>query len=237
MSQITTLTFFRYGPLKERAWGFTMMQFAHKHLKTIPGCTFYKLMGSGKGAGFSPFPDWSVYSLLQVWENESRAEEFFETSDLMQRYNRHSKQRWTLFLKNISARGLWSGKQPFISSPELDAENPLMAVITRASIKPAHLIRFWQYVPTSEKPLSGAQGLIYTKGIGEVPVTQMATFSIWENAEELNKFAYKSREHAGAIQRTRTYDWYKEEMFSRFQPYHTIGEWEGSNRLSKILSE
>jgi hypothetical protein len=237
MAQITTLTFFRFGSIQKRAWGFAMMQFAHKHLKRITGCTFYKLMGSGKGSGFSPFPDWSVYSLLQVWENEEYADTFFNTSDLMTRYDHHSQQRYTIYLKNISAKGLWSGKEPFTPSTELDPENPLLAVITRATIKSSQLHRFWQYVPTSEKPLSAAKGLIYTKGIGEVPVIQMATFSIWESAEELNKFAYHSKEHAGAIQRTRSFNWYREEMFSRFQPYRAEGEWEGtSNKLLKILN-
>jgi hypothetical protein len=50
-----------------------MMQFANKDLAKVNGLTFYRLMGSGKGRGFNPFPDWSVYCLLQVWESEEAA--------------------------------------------------------------------------------------------------------------------------------------------------------------------
>ncbi|MEL7222238.1 MAG: DUF3291 domain-containing protein, partial [Bacteroidota bacterium] len=63
--QITTITFFRYHSLKDKCWAFFMMQFAHQHLAKTQGLSFYKLMGSGKGLGFSPWPDWSIYSLLQ----------------------------------------------------------------------------------------------------------------------------------------------------------------------------
>ncbi len=214
-----------------------MMQFAHKYLKSANGCSFYKLMGSGKGSGFNPYPDWSVYSLLQVWENEDYALDFFSGSPLISRYDTHTFERWTLFLKNISAKGLWSENQPFVPSDSLDPENELMAVITRATIRPSHLIRFWKYVPTSEKPLTNARGLIYTKGIGEVPISQMATFSIWQDKESLHNFAYQTREHQGAIQKTRSLDWYREEMFSRFQPYRSYGKWNGKIILPSINAD
>jgi len=80
-------------------------------------------------------------------------------------------------------------------------------------------------VPTSQKPLQNNKGLIYTKGIGEVPFLQMATFSIWKDKESLMQFAYGSKEHAKAIAETKRLDWYKEELFSRFQPYKSLGTW------------
>ncbi len=42
-----------------------MMQFTHHEL------------GSGKGQGFNPLPDWSRYCLLQIWENEQQVDRFF----------------------------------------------------------------------------------------------------------------------------------------------------------------
>jgi hypothetical protein len=57
-----------------------MMQFANKDLAKVNGLTFYRLMGSER-RGFNPFPDWSVYCLLQVWESEEAAEVFFTSSD------------------------------------------------------------------------------------------------------------------------------------------------------------
>jgi hypothetical protein len=93
------------------------------------------------------------------------------------------------------------------------------------------LYKFWNYVPTSQKPLENNAGLIYTKGIGEVPFLQMATFSIWKNKDSLMQFAYGSKEHAAAIAKTKDLDWYSEELFSRFQPYKSIGFWKAMGQL------
>lgn len=228
--QITTISFFRYTSLRNKFWGLKMMQFAHKSLENVSGMTFYRLLGSGKGRGFNPLPDWSVYALLQVWESEEDANEFFNSSDLMRQYAVHSDELYTLYMKNISADGTWVGKNPFEKGAEMDPDQPI-AVITRATIKWNWLLRFWTYVPTSQQALNGNEGLIYTKGVGEIPIVQMATFSLWKNFEAVKQFAYKSKQHQEAIRRTRKNNWYKEELFSRFQPYKSTGNWEGKDLL------
>lgn len=228
--QITTISFFRYTSLRNKFWGLKMMQFAHKSLENVSGMTFYRLLGSGKGRGFNPLPDWSVYALLQVWESEEDANEFFNSSDLMRQYAVHSDELYTLYMKNISADGTWVGKNPFEKGAEMDPDQPI-AVITRATIKWNWLLRFWTYVPTSQQALNGNKGLIYTKGVGEIPIVQMATFSLWKNFEAVKQFAYKSKQHQEAIRRTRKNNWYKEELFSRFQPYKSTGNWEGKDLL------
>ena len=81
--QITTITFFRYEGFYPKFWAFQMMQFAHSPLQQVEGLTFYKLMGSGKGMGFNPLPDWNIYSLLQVWQNEKMANQFFNQNLLV----------------------------------------------------------------------------------------------------------------------------------------------------------
>ncbi|MFT5168748.1 MAG: heme-degrading monooxygenase HmoA [Saprospiraceae bacterium] len=219
--QITTLSFFHYRGLRNKLWAFGMMQFAHQPLAKIKGLTFYKLMGSGKGLGFNPLPDWGVYALLQVWESEAAADSFLKNTELMQRYRARTTNIRTYYMKNITAKGEWSGSNPFQVSTALDKDIQKLAIITRATIKPSKLLKFWSYVPTSHRSLSQNPGLIYTKGIGEVPIIQMATFSLWENKEALNQFAYQSKEHAQAIKMTRELDWYKEELFARFQVFRT----------------
>ena len=148
----------------------------------------------------------------------------------MQRYKNQSTERLTLYMKNISAGGTWVGKTPFEKAADLDPTQPI-AVITRATIKLNWLFRFWKYVPTSHETLAGNEGLIYTKGVGEVPIVQMATFSLWKDFESVKKFAYSSTQHQEAIRRTRKNNWYKEELFARFQPYKSIGTWEGKQLL------
>ena len=229
-TQITTISFFKYTSLSNKAWGFKMMQFANADLRKVNGLSFYRLMGSGKGKGFNPLPDWSIYCLLQVWESEEAANIFFNSSNLIKRYKNHTNELYTIYMKNISAGGTWVGKNPFEKAVELDTNLPI-AIITRATIKWNWLLKFWKYVPTSEQGLDGNDGLIYTKGVGEVPVIQMATFSLWKNFEAVKQFAYKSKQHQEAIRKTRQYEWYSEELFSRFQPYKSIGTWEGKDLL------
>lgn len=234
MNQVTTLTFFRFKTLAGKFWAFQMMQFAHRSLQKAEKQTFYKLLGSGKGFGFNPLPDWSVYSLLQVWENEDAAEEFFNDAEIFRKYQTQASETWTIFLKNISAKGKWSGHNPFVPSPELDEKNEFLAVITRATIRVRNLYHFWKYVPHSQKPLHSADGLIFTKGIGEVPVVQMATFSLWKNTEAMKNFAYKTVGHREAITKTRELNWYREELFSRFQPFKSVGLWNGQSLLPEL---
>jgi heme-degrading monooxygenase HmoA len=229
--QITTISFFRFSSLSNKIWGFKMMQFSNSELIATSGLSFYKLMGSGKGKGFNPFPDWSVYSLLQVWESEDDAHVFFNSSYLMKQYAKHTTELYTLYMKNIASSGTWSGKMPFHKGTDLDPTLPI-AVITRATIKWNWLLRFWKYVPTSQEALEGNEGLIYTKGVGEVPVVQMATFSLWKNFESVKRFAYNSKQHQEAIKKTRKNEWYSEEQFSRFHPYKFTGTWQGTDLLT-----
>ena len=143
--QVTTITFFKYASLSGKFWGFLMMQYAHSYLAKIEGLNFYRLMGSGKGKGFNPMPDWSVYSLLQVWESEACANNFFASSLLIGKYDSRVSERYTLYMKSISAAGTWVGKNPFKKGADLDPTKPI-AVITRATIKWTWLFRFWKYL-------------------------------------------------------------------------------------------
>ncbi|MBS3738548.1 MAG: DUF3291 domain-containing protein [Psychroflexus sp.] len=226
MKQITTLCLIDYKGFANQFWALKMMQMAKPYLKNVEGLGFYKLLGSGKD-GFKPQPDWSTYALLQVWDEEQFAKNFFESSELIKKYKSHSENFCQLYLKSIKAHGFWSKRQPFVKHENLD-KNPLgVAIITRASIKTSQLRRFWQYVPAAQAPIAKAEGLVYTKGFGEFPIWEMATFSLWKNMDAAMSYAYNSKEHQKAITMTRQFDWYKEELFSRFQVYKIEGQWHG----------
>ena len=227
--QITTITFFKYTRLASKIWAFGMMQTAHHHLKKIPGLEWYKLLGTGKDSGFNPLPNWSVYSLLMVWKNEAAADNFFKSAPIFKQYQQQTKEIWTLYLKNLLSRGSWKKQNPFTVHPEIDPNNSLLAIITRATIRNSKLWAFWRFVPTAHKPLFNTPGILFSKGIGEVPIKQNATFSIWKDKAALQAFAYKSPEHLKAMRRTRQENWYSEELFARFQPYKSIGTWNGKN--------
>jgi len=166
MQSISTLTLFRFTTFSSKIWAFFQMQFAHAHMRKTQGLEFYKLMGSGRNLGFNPLPDWGVYAILCVWDNEESAQHFFKQADVFKRYQAHSAENWTIFMKVRQAKGLWSGGNPFTSSTDIDESNELIAVITRATIRKHKLIKFWRYVPISQQPIKdGCPGLIYTKGI------------------------------------------------------------------------
>jgi hypothetical protein len=234
MSQVTTITFFKFKTTRNKLWALSMMQFAQSRLKKTEGQSFYKLMGSGRGLGFNAFPDWTCYVLLQVWVNETAAHFFLDNSALMQDYRKRTTEVWSVYLKNIAAHGQWSRSNPFEIEkflPKVEA----VVVLTRATIKWHKIISFWRYVPTSHRSLKENKGIIYTKGIGEVPIIQMATVSIWKDEDSLKNFAYRSKEHMEAIAMTRRLKWYKEELFARFKPYKSVGSWEGRNPLAEFI--
>ena len=82
--------------------------------------------------------------------------------------------------------------------------------------------------------MAGAEGLITSIGIGELPFIKQATFSIWESKESMKKFAYQMHQHQEAIKKTRKENWYSEDMFVRFIPLHTSGTIKGSDPLKKV---
>ncbi|WP_350287600.1 DUF3291 domain-containing protein [uncultured Croceitalea sp.] len=229
MSQITTLTFFRFKSFGSKLWAFSMMQFAHRYLANVKGQEFYKLLGTGR-EGFDPRPDFGTYAVLQVWRNEDAALQFNQSSGLMEKYRKKSVEHYQLYMKNIIARGEWARINPFEKSAALE-DIDAYAVITRATIKTKLLIKFWKFVPKSREHLASNPGLLFNKGIGEVPFKNMATFSLWRNVDALNKFAYQTEGHVKAIGKTRELKWYSEELFSRFQPYKSFGTWFGKNPL------
>lgn len=238
MPLITTLSFYRFRGTGNILWALRQNQSALRPLSRVEGLRFYKLMGSGS-EGYSTYPDWKVYAILQVWESRDAAKAYFETHPLASQYKRRSENQWRLYMKLTRARGSWGGGNPFgeaLSGGDLPDETTAspIAVLTRATIRKRHLLRFWRYVPYSQLPLAQARGLLFHKGIGEVPFLQMATFSLWESEADMKRFAYKSENHQGAIAETRRLDWYREELFARFIPVESSGYWPGVPDLLRV---
>ena len=80
-----------------------------------------------------------------------------------------------------------------------------------------------------------AKGYITSFGIGEAPVYRQAIFSIWESLDDVKNFAYRSREHGEVIKKTRSENWYKEELFARFKPIATYGTIKGKDPMSNYI--
>jgi len=234
VNSITTLTLFgiRKGHWR---WGLAQMGTMPPQLKNVPGLRFFKLLGSGKGRVFSITPDFYLYGLMAVWKTEEAADNFFQSSPIMQQYNLHCDEQWTIKLKPIKANGLWDGVNPFIPIEHNISTNRPIAVLTRASINLSALPAFWKYGKETSKAIEKAQGLVAAIGLGELPFVRQATFSIWENQQSMLEYAYKTTHHQQVIKKTRSDNWYSEELFARFEVLSTTGTWKGKDPLENLF--
>jgi hypothetical protein len=107
-----------------------------------------------------------------------------------------------------------------------------VAVLTRASIRPRRLARFYRAVPAVDQALAGADGCLRAVGVGEWPIARQATFSLWRDTGAVRGFAYTGGTHAAVITRTREEGWFTEECFARFVPYASAGSWDGADPLA-----
>ncbi len=213
MRQVVYLHFFSYS--KHRFWAFTQMQLAHAGLQQCKGLQFYKMLGTGAGAGFSLRPDFSTYALLTVWDTEQCKVKAFDKATVLQAFFDRSAEQRIFSLSPIHTHGNWSGQSPFKVQKPLG--NKPIGVITRATLNPNRLLDFWRHVPQASRAIKQAKGVGFFKGIGEWPFVQQATFSVWESAEAIRTFAYVSQAHASIVKKTRQRKWYKEDMFNRFE--------------------
>jgi hypothetical protein len=231
---VTTISFFRYQSLPDRWWGFKQMGLAGEGLAQVEGLRFHKMLGSGAGNGFSIWPNFGVYGMLGVWESEGAATRFFQKHALFAEFRERCAGWWTVYMEAAKAHGEWEGEMPFPITTDYDPERPV-AVITRATIYAHHLWRFWRFVPPVSRSVEDKEGLLFSVGIGELPLVQQATFSLWQNSELMTAYAYRSKYHKEVVRRTRELGWYKEELFCRFHPYRTEGDWEEGRTPASVL--
>lgn len=203
-------------------------------LQQVPGLLFFKLLGSGHGRGFSIKPNFRRYGLMCTWQSEAAADAFLQDSDLIHEYRQHTDEIWTVKLQPYQQHGQWDGQAPFSPAlPENYISGPI-AVLTRASINLKALPSFWRFVPKTSTALDTAEGLICSIGLGELPLVRQATFSVWESAEAMKKYAYKNPLHQEVMRRTRSENWYSEELFARFKPINSQGLWAGRDPLEYL---
>ena len=182
-------------------------------LKRLPGVSFVKLLGTGKGESFTP-KDADPYRWGALVTIQKDNLDNLDKSKVIIGWQKIAKKEYRAILKPISVHGLWSGKQPF--EVEKFDWNGKIAAITRARIVWRKNLIFWRAVPPVTISLHQSPGLINAIGIGEAPIGLQGTFSLWESAAQLRDFAYKGQAHTQAIKATEENKWYSEELFSRF---------------------
>lgn len=233
MSQITTCSFFKVDGASNKWWAFKQMGLGHAALVSVKGLTFYKLLGSGATNGFSAIPNFSTYVLFCVWDSEADARSFFDQNTFYAEYCSRSISHFNAFMRSAEAHGFWDKLQPFAKTASLAKDQPVV-VLTRARIRWRKLLSFWRRVGKVSRSLEGYDGLALSIGVGEWPLIQQATISIWHTQAEMMDYAYKNTHHREVVQLTRKLNWYSEELFARFVPYQFEGQWEGKDAATLL---
>lgn len=230
---IVSLTIIRY---RKAMIPFALLAMAIHRLPLAlqKGCTFWKLLGSGRNGTFDLHPDWQQWGLLAVWNDRETFDKFDKRGFLAKWWDKLAIERWTVLLEPLQSHGKWDGKTPF-DNLNVTEYTGIIAVLTRATIRFDRLKAFWGNVDSVANIMASAPGYITSFGVGEAPVYRQATFSIWRSVADVKAFAYASKEHAEVIKKTRDENWYSEELFARFKPIASFGTINGKNPLGNLI--
>jgi hypothetical protein len=175
-------------------------RFAHPR-----GVRFAKLLGTGTGLSFGPGDaDLTRYAAVTVSARDVR----------FPAWDRAAVSSARVELEPLTSRGRWSGVEPF--GPVTKRSDGMVLALTRARLRPSKAIQFWRAIPPVAAELASAPGLLARFGIGEAPIGWQGTVSLWRDATDLTRFAYRQPEHRAVIARTPVDRWYAEELFARF---------------------
>ncbi len=230
VTQVVSLSFFRFSGPAARFWALWMMGGARWPLSRTPDIGFWKLCGSGIGEGFTPIPNTGVYAILATWPDAETAQARTQQG-IFGRYIKRSVENWTVFLQTQTVRGQWSNQTPF--EPTTGPTTGPLAALTRATIKPRILTRFWGRVPNISKIIGQDPNVAFKIGIGEVPMLHQVTFSIWPSETAMAGFA-RNGPHAEAIRAVREEGWFREELYARFAVHSDRGTWNGTSPLKNL---
>ncbi|MFY0406434.1 hypothetical protein [Solicola sp. PLA-1-18] len=214
-------------------WGVEKVRTALRHMATdrwrlrdVAGLRFAKLMGTGSGETFTVRDaDPHHWALLTTWDSVADAERF-DAGRVVGGWDGFATERLTVTMRPLTTRGTWAGRSPFETHGPATTDGPV-AALTRARLRPSRALTFWRAVPPVSADLARSPGLRMSVGVGEAPVGLQGTFSLWDSADDLLAFAYRSAPHLEAVRRTAEVGWYAEELFARFAVLGASGTYRG----------
>ena len=223
MPQHVLFSYFHLPRTRDRLFAFANMGRGVERYGRPAGMEWFKLLGSGGGpGGFGLWPNWSGYALLAAFPTRVLAEAALD-SPLWRAYAGHSDlaadtphpaTRHAL-LRPLHCHGRWDGVEPFRTSGTYHRDAPV-AVLTRARIRTRHLPAFWSRVARVSESVEEYPERTFSVGVGELPIIQQATVSLWTSGRAMEHYAYRSPYHAEVVRLTRQRGWYSEELFCRF---------------------
>lgn len=235
--QTVTLSTFRFSTTDQRLWVLTQMAANKLGMQYVPKATFWKMFGSGTGQGFTPKPNWNVWSMLAVWPDEETARREVAESPIFKKWTDIADETYTVLLTPTAARGKWDMQEPFEPTKPSGDVRPI-AALTRATVKFWRAERFWAREPNISTAIGKNKDVIFKIGVGELPLLQQVTFSVWPDSKTMEEFARGAGgPHGDAIKAVRSEDWFKEELYARFQILGTIGKWDGKDPVGDALKQ
>ncbi|MBV9713503.1 MAG: hypothetical protein JO011_21570 [Ktedonobacteraceae bacterium] len=228
---MVAFTLARY-PRRQSIVALAHLGFDRWPLMHMPGLTFSRLLGVGRGRTFDARADFQRYALFTVWNSYAALRHFETHASVMRGIRQRAEGVWTVHMRPVSWHGKWGGRDPFADMPPVSAaEAGPWIILTRAAIRPTKLRAFLGAVPAVAEQLLQQPDLINSVGVGEAPLFYQATLSLWRTLPSIKEFAYSHGIHKNVVQRTRQERWYREELFARFRPVASFGTWDGVEPL------
>ncbi|EJW10269.1 hypothetical protein A33M_0206 [Rhodovulum sp. PH10] len=191
-----------------------------------------RLMGCGSGNGFSIVPDFSRYCVMSL-PAEPDGFDALKRTRLWRWAAGPSIEAVHVVLRPATGHGTWNGDPMFAYSGRRMGDGPF-AVLTNARVAPGRARAFWRRVPEVDRSLGEAEGCLWHIGVGDHPLLQLATFSIWENFGAMRAFAYRHGRHPVVARESQKDAWLPESMFVRFEIEAIEGDLSNYPRLAQI---
>lgn len=205
---------------KNKFWMFKLMgsYTFNKNILKYRGQEFFKLLGTGSKNGFSVFPDFSNYAMISSWKDDSDRKAFLEKNKIMNTILSKCHERIEIKIDPYEFKGSWNQHNPFKNDSSYKGEKIL--ILTRARVRFQKILEFLINTSTASKSIKNHSGALYYKGVGELPIIEQSTISIWESEEKMKLYAYNNSDHMKIIMKARKRRWYSEELFVRCNILH-----------------
>ena len=119
------------------------------------GPAFWKLLGTGRGQAMTLSADLRRWALFAVWSDEAALDGFLASSEVAERWSSLAAEAYHVRLEPLRARDPWNGRELFAGASAPPPDGQPVAVLTRATIRPARLVR----VLLVDPPAGPAPGL------------------------------------------------------------------------------